>query len=145
MNEQKLQALINYLKENDYPEVTADDITEGFNESNFEVFGNEYNVFTEEEREEEVTEYIKESVWAFNANFLASETELPGEVFTALSEKCESGNEAILKLIEKTCGLESFVDSATSADGYGHFLSPYDGEENEEKIDDTWFYIYRMN
>lgn len=30
-------------------------------------------------------------------------------------------------------------------DGRGHSLSPYDGEENEEKIGDAWFYIYRTN
>jgi hypothetical protein len=145
MDELKQKALLMYLQESDYPEATTEDITEGYNESNFEAFGNEYNVFTEDEREEEVTEYIKESLWAFNASFLAGETELPEEVFKALSEKCESGNEDILKIVEKTCGLDSLVDSATSADGYGHFLSPYDGEEQEEKIEDTWFYIYRMN
>lgn len=30
-------------------------------------------------------------------------------------------------------------------DGRGHSLSPYDGAENEEKIGETWFYIYRTN
>lgn len=30
-------------------------------------------------------------------------------------------------------------------DGRGHSLSGYDGCENEEKIEDTWYYIYRTN
>lgn len=34
---------------------------------------------------------------------------------------------------------------ALLSDGYGHTLSSYDGEENEEKIDGVYFYIYRVN
>lgn len=30
-------------------------------------------------------------------------------------------------------------------DGRGHSLSSYDGAENEEKVGDVWFYIYRTN
>lgn len=30
-------------------------------------------------------------------------------------------------------------------DGYGHTLSPYDGQEYEQKIDGTWYYVYRVN
>ena len=126
-------------------EELQEEITEGYRESLFDVCGREYLVLTEDEREKEVTEYIKESLWAFNSSFLAGETELPEEVFKALNEKYEDGNEAILKIVEKTCGLESFVDAATSADGYGHFLNPYDGEEGEIKEGDNWFYIYRVN
>ena len=98
-----------------------------YDKSLFEVCSREYLVLNEEEREERVTDYIKQSLWAFNASFLAGETGLPEEVFTALNEKCESGNEAIEKLIEKTCGMESFVDAATSADVTGIF-KPYDGK-----------------
>lgn len=105
----------------------------------------EYLILTEYEREEAVKDYIKETVWAFNASFLSGETGLPEEVFTALSEKCESANDPILSLIEKTCGFVSFVESAVDADGYGHFLSPYDGEEQEEEVDGVTYYIYRVN
>jgi hypothetical protein len=85
--------------------------------------------------------YVKDNLWAFNASFLASETDLPEECFAALSEKFESGNDAVLRMVEKTCGLNSFVQSAISADGRGHFLSGYDGEETEQ----DGFYIYRIN
>lgn len=30
-------------------------------------------------------------------------------------------------------------------DGRGHSLARYDGVENEVKIDDTWYYLYRTN
>jgi hypothetical protein len=149
----KKQTLINYLKENDYPEITLEDISEGYNESNFEVFGKEYNVFTEEEREKEVINYIKDSIWAFNANFILensrinwSNTREFQQIEKALKEMqeklCESANPLILALIED---FDLFIKNAVDSDGYGHFLSNYDGEENEKRVNDQWFYIYRQN
>lgn len=34
---------------------------------------------------------------------------------------------------------------AIRADGRGHFMSSYDGEENEEIVEGETFYIYRIN
>jgi hypothetical protein len=130
---------INYYS---VPENAQEEI-KNYIEENF--CGYEFNVMTEETREEQITEYIKESLWAFNSNFLADQTDLPEEVFKILSEKCESGNEPILKLVEKTCGLSELVEEAIRYDGYGHFLSPYDGNEEEMQINGEYFYIYRMN
>jgi len=111
-----------------------------------ELTGRGFLVCSEGGREEEVTDYIKESLWAFNASFLASETDIPQEVYEALQPRCEGANDAILKLVEKTCGLEEFVGSATSADGYGHFLSSYDGNEEEYQASDKeYYYIYRRD
>jgi formylmethanofuran dehydrogenase subunit D len=174
LTELKKQALMNYLQENGYLEVTIDDITEGCNESNFKVYNKEYNVFNEEEREKEVTNYIKDSAWAFNADFIImnSRIEWNGnpefkkieKTLKEMQEKlCESANPLILALIED---LDLFVKSAVDADGYGHFLSSYDGEEQESFVNISgeiesivnskgkiissearkeWFYIYRQN
>jgi hypothetical protein len=58
------------------------------------------------------------------------------------SKKCEGANNAILSIIEKTDGgIDGFVEEAISADGRGHFLSSYDGDENEK----DGFFIYRIN
>lgn len=92
-----------------------------------------------------VADYIKDSVWAFNPDFLSSMTEIDEEVFKALQDKCEGSNHAVLSLIDKTCGIESFVKEAISADGRGHFLSGYDGEENDISVDGTIYYVYRVN
>lgn len=102
--------------------------------------------------------YIRDSAWAFKASFICSECNLPSELEEAIeawqSRECESCNEAIVSMIESHCGMEgshSFSESAIRADGRGHFLSPYDGEENEESVPDTeeleggTFYIYRLN
>jgi hypothetical protein len=91
-------------------------------------------------------ECIEELLWAFTPEFLASETGLPEEVFQALADsgRCESNNEAIMALLEQTCGMEAFVSSAIDADGRGHFLSGYDGEEGEIEIDGDIYYVYRQ-
>ena len=39
---------------------------------------------------------------------------------------------------------EKWKDDARM-DGRGHIISTYDGNENEEKVNGTWYYIYRMN
>lgn len=116
-----------------------------YDDCTFEAEGGDYLVLTEEERDEKVKEHIEQSVWAFNSSFLASQTDLPEEVFKALQDKCEDGNEAVLSLIEKTCGLDDFVEEAVSCDGYGHFLSTYDGNEEETEVEGETYYVYRTN
>jgi len=109
----------------------------------FKLGGDEYAVGDDEQAGEALYEYIEQSVWAFRASFIASECNLPDSegMIKAAQEKCESANDGILAMIKGTCGLKSFVDSAESADGRGHFLSHYDGNENE--VDG--FFIYRLN
>src|SRR5690606_31189552 len=109
-------ALINYLKEG----LTQEEIKEGYDSCIFLIQG-EYMVLTEHERYKKAKEFIQETLWAFDPSFLAKKIGLPEEVFHALTKKWESGNDAILALVEKTCGLDDFVKSAIEADGYGHF------------------------
>jgi hypothetical protein len=109
----------------------------------FSIGSKEYAVGDDEQAGEALYEYIEQSVWAFRASFIASECNLPDSegMIEAAQEKCEGANDGILAMIKGTCGLKSFVDSAESADGRGHFLSHYDGNENE--VDG--FFIYRIN
>ena len=102
-----------------------------------------YAVGDDEQAGEALYEYIEQSVWGFRASFIARECNLPDSegMIRCAQEKCEGANDGILAMIKGTCGLKSFVDSAESADGRGHFLSPYDGEENE--VDG--FFIYRID
>lgn len=115
------------------------------NLSEIEDFDNDdYLVLTDEEADEKAKEYILDTVWAFNASFLASETDIDIEVFEAIQNngRCESNNRAILSMIDDE---DDFVASAISADGRGHFMSSYDGNENEENVNGTIYYIYRIN
>ena len=56
----------------------------------------------------------------------------------AQSRCCESANGLVKALIND---MDEFVEDAINADGRGHFLAQYDGNENEQ--DD--FYIYRVD
>jgi hypothetical protein len=127
-----------------------DELTlESYAHYGLEVFSNgsqEYAVGTDKEADEACKEYIKDSAWAFRSSFICEYCNLPQELAEALeamqSKKCEGANDAILALIEKTDGgLDGFVEEAVSADGRGHFLSSYDGNENEK----GGFFIYRIN
>ena len=104
--------------------------------------GEEYMILTDDEADEKVAEYIKDSVWAFNPSFLSCHSGIDQDVFKLLQEKCESANEAILKLIKD---FDHFVEDAVASDGRGHFLSSYDGYENEQEHDRETYYIYRTN
>jgi hypothetical protein len=55
-----------------------------------------------------------------------------------LQDKCESSNEVITNSIKD---MEEFIADAIGADGRGHFISSYDGEEEEL----NGFFIYRIN
>lgn len=137
----KMLAFMNYLKGEG---LTKEEIKEGYDSCIFLIQG-EYMVLNEQERNKKVKEYIQETLWAFRPSFLAKETGLPEKVFHPLTDLCEGGNEAILALIEKTCGLDAFVYSAIKADGYGNFLSPYDGKEKRVSVKGENYFIYRIN
>jgi|TARA_R100000081_G_C4813503_1_gene172990 hypothetical protein len=97
---------------------------------------------TDEEADERAEEYILESLWAFNPSFLSAHSDIDESVFELLQEKCEDANEAIFTMIKDVTG---FIYDAISADGRGHFISHYDGEEHEHKINNEWYYCYKMN
>lgn len=117
----------------------------------FEADGGEYAVGTDQEAQTAGIEAVRQSLWAFNASFILSECGLPHELEDAISafasEKCESANDAIEKLVEKCCknGVEEFAESAFSADGRGRFLSSYNGDEDEETVNGITYFIYRTN
>jgi len=139
----RIEALAEFLAIEVDEELTIEDYVaeDSYTENAFDAEGGTYLVLTDEEADAAAKEYIADSLWTFNAEFLASETDLPEEVFTALQERCEGANETFRKLIDGTCGLDEFADSAISADGRGHFLAQYDHNENEQGE----YFIYRTN
>ena len=134
----RIKALSKYL------ELTKEEEKEIYYESyDIYCYGNqEYLVLTDDEADEKVAEYIKDSVWAFNPSFLSSHSGIDEGVFKLLQDKCESANEAVLKLIKD---FDEFVEDAVATDGRGHFLSSYDGEENDHEHDNETYYIYQTN
>jgi hypothetical protein len=103
--------------------------------------GAEYAIATsEEEAETACAQYIEQSVWAFNASFLASHIEALNEddIERLRGDKCEDVNDALLKLIDD---FDYFVEDAIGCDGLGHFLATYDGEYTT--IGD--YHLFRIN
>ena len=114
----------------------------------FSAYGLEYAIGSDEEAQEACKEYIKQSLWAFNASFIIdhSKLEYSSDVEKCIKEMqgklCESANDLVKALIED---LDEFIEDAIGADGRGSFLSPYDGNEEEINIDSKYFYAYRLN
>ena len=100
----------------------------------------EYMVLTDEEADERARDYILESIWAFNSWFLVNHMPdgVNEDIIKMAQEKCEGANETLKAMI---VDLDAFVEEAIQTDGRGHFLSTYDGEENEEGD----YFIYRVN
>jgi hypothetical protein len=121
-------------------DIDMEDI-EQLDNTTFEADGETYLVCTDGEAEERAGDYIKESLWAFNTGFIIYHSSLPydaTDMVSAFQEaKCEGANETIAALITD---MDEFVEDAICADGRGHFLNGYDGEEYESH----GFYIYQQ-
>jgi hypothetical protein len=111
----------------------------------FSLGNKEYAIGTDDEADEACAEYIKDTAWAFNASFILGECGLPLELEDAIrsfqEKECEGANDALVALIEKCADFDKFTRHAIAADGRGHFLSSYDGNENEAGE----FFVYRTN
>ena len=113
-------------------------------------YHNDYLVLTDSEADEKTEEQIEQLLWAFNPSFLADVTGFDVLVFEAIQAngKCESNNDAIRQLVGDK--FNELVTDAIGADGRGHFLAGYDGEENEVNLHDytgrnEYFFVYRIN
>lgn len=110
-----------------------------------ELDGVEYLMGTDDEATEKANEMIEDSLWAFKADFLAGILECPTEAVQAIHDngKCEDNNETIKNWLDDK--LDILKEAAIDADGRGHFISSYDGQEHEFEISGTTFYAYRVN
>jgi len=139
-SEEKKRVLAKYLG------CEAEDIAEGYEwygeYMTYELGDQEYLVLTDEEADEAVRLAIRETVWAFEAWFIIDHSALPYSAVELIesfqAHQCEDANEAILAVITD---FDRFVKDAVCADGRGHFLSGYDGEEVEAGD----YLIYRLN
>jgi|GEM_PF-2827257 len=112
--------------------------------------------FSEEEADAAAREAIEDNLWAFNPEFVASHctVKVPhlGSIQRELGEDAGDVYRSLIK------DFDHFVKDAIAADGRGHFLSGYDGEERKlkqcdwaselrediEDLDDDCL-IYRIN
>jgi len=109
------------------------------------VDGDEFAMLTDDDADQACADYIRESVWSFRPEFLSGVTCIDQSVFEALADKCEDANDEVRSIIDGSCGMDDFVESAISADGRGPFLASYDSEEHEfcDDNDDVWYFYQR--
>ena len=145
MTNEKIKTLAQFL------EVEANELEQSSYDENIFNYGNqEYLIVTDEEADEKTAEEIKNSLWAFNADFIIlhckNYEDMDNYEYNAAIEslqeaqknQCESLNGLVYALIDN---IDEFIEDAIIADGRGHFISYYDGVENEL----NGLYIYRLN
>jgi len=113
--------------------------------------GRVYAVLTDEEADEKAKERAKDTLWAFNEEFLARYIPAlrhprAAQAWSKVAmDLCEDAN----PLVEAMLGINitEFLNAAISADGRGHFIDNHDGDEREcrDPITTQIFYVYRMN
>jgi hypothetical protein len=92
--------------------------------------GRSYAVGTEKQVDAAVREYVRDSLWAFRPEYLEAYTPegIDAEIIGIIVEKKnEDATEIIARLVGDKLG--ELIDDAIAADGRGHFLSSYDGNE----------------
>jgi hypothetical protein len=118
MENEKLQAVAQFLGLDE--EEMEDLSVSSYNNNIIEYYSEEYEVLTDEEAddrwEEELDNYIEECI-------------MP-----------EIKDDTLRRYFD-----EDAWKSDARYDGRGHAISRYDGNENEEKVNGTWYYIYRQN
>jgi hypothetical protein len=123
----------------------ADEVRQSkYDENAFEIGRTEFLVLTDDEADEVAAERIEQDLWAFNPGFVLSFLGIPNARTEAamkkmMGELCEDAQPILRAMIGDR--MKEFAGRAMSADGRGHFLSGYDGEENEM----GGLYIYRTN
>lgn len=144
---QKIAALANLL---DVKPTEVFELAHTPNAFRSAVDGSEYLVLTDQGATDAAYEAIEEGAWAFNTDFILAHSKIKNQRFSRVRQSlsdmqsalCEDANEIVLALLQD---FESFAADAIKADGRGHFLSPYDGQEQEVRIDDQTYFIYRTN
>ena len=123
-----------------------------FNGATYETeSGAEYEVLTDSEATEKAKEYILDSLWAFNADFIlrhsANYETLTNDEYDsaldALKQAQERGAESLNGLVRCLIqDMDDFIADAICEDGLGHFIAFYDGAEIEL---DGGLFAYRVN
>lgn len=116
-----------------------------------EVGNREYAIaFSESDLDSAINEYVLDTICYFDSNFLSDFCVLPSNAIKILQENMNESelNDVLLDLIHDN--LDDLVESAIGLDGYGHFLSHYDGvmietDLFELSIDDESIYEEIMN
>jgi hypothetical protein len=107
----------------------------------------DYLVLTDEEADERTLESLRETVWAFRADFLGRYVPALRNSRAAkawekvVGDLCEDANDLVLALLGDRA--DEALGDAMSEDGRGHTLASYDGQQEEQDVGGVTFYVYR--
>lgn len=146
---ERAAAMLAYVRANMDADATEDDIEAySYDDTEFKTPERDVRILTDEEADERLRAYCEETLWAFNANFLADympEGIDADEIESIRGDRCEDANPALVALVKAADedGLNRLAEDAGAADGRGHFLSSWDGEEIEfDHAGRTWFLYF---
>lgn len=91
-----------------------------------------YVVMTDDEATKAAEYNIRNTMFAFNAQWIADFVPdgIDAEHIKVMKgDKCEEINDAMIALVEAGKGMDRFVEASIAADGREHFLNSYDGNE----------------
>ena len=110
-------------------------------------FDHEYLVLTDEEATQRAIDAARDSLWAFRGAFWGNYTNLSLSSIKAIEKAqgtlCEDAGPVLAAVVGAR--LDEMLTDAIDADGRGHFLAGYDGEENAVDHNGETFYVYRVN
>lgn len=149
----KREVLVKYLEYVNDEDFDKDSLEQASMDENIFEYGLEtYIVLDDEEATRYARDRILESLFAFKPEFIVNNSRMNLDVVDVdavtealgeMQEKlCERANPLIEALLEDK---DKFVEAAIQADGRGHFIASYDGEENVAVEEGQNFYIYRDN
>lgn len=110
--------------------------------------GRNYKIFTDEEANNAVYDFINDNIWIFDPEFILEQSDIKytEETKTSLTKMLNSCtndcNSFILAFIESTCGIDYFVESAIKHNGRSFFIAFFDNPELH--IDEDLF-AYQLN
>ena len=150
-NDPKALALVNFLNDTEQEEEYGlSEIIplkyDHYGLSMYKVKDREYAVGTDEEANKAAADEIKETMWAFNKDFIIEHSSILAhdksseELLDCIQEA--NNNEIIIRLIDN---IDEFIEDAIQSDGRGHSINSYDGKEHEKELNGNYYYIYRIN
>ena len=136
---------LTYTEAKDLLKMTDKETVQAFiNEE--ENYDNTYRILTEEEAREEVKNmYIGDAYMLgnFNASFLYNYVPVDMEIVEMLQQK--EAFEALGQMVINTDTFDAMMEDYISADGYGHALNSYDGNNEEYSTKEDDLIIFRQN
>lgn len=106
-------------------------------------------------RASEVVSLLRKNLKAYSESVMyrgGNEAELIKKMIRKVKELEKSSVGGVMStstvvsaIVEINPGFDEFAKAAIQSDGRGHFISSYDGKEYEEKIENTFYYIYRTD